>query len=772
MKIRTFYDPQFEKPPEIQVPVEIQGSAPFALGFDYYPETPGAPAQPNAYTDLTHRLISIPVSAPGDLVLTSVSDGFCGGTLSFPHRCKISSVMPPTLKVSSTPIEEACLGNVGANVEVSFTGEAPYWIEYDVQIADVDPNGKVKNFRTTTTERKIDIQKPRTTFQFEPESPGQYRYIFKRIGDRNYNDFGIETTVEPITQTFHPHSSAEFVPQQPKRFVRCISDSVTVEVMVQGSGPWALMYEILFKNKAKREVIKIPASDKKAKIFIDDLQEGGIYVVELVQIIDANGCIRTLQTGDIIIEVLSSRPSVSFQSIKPIYILEGGKASLGLYLSGRGPFQLEYINTANPQGRLKSLITAGSNLQVGVGEYQLVGFGDSVCSGLVGTSDTIKGLTILIIVLNVPKPTIALKTDVSTTSVVKDLLVMDHVCSGAARSFQVDMTGKAPWNINFRHDFTPAQSSTKESDERNVRVETTFLRQQIDTLRSGLHRYTLMSVSDDNYKTPIKPSQPHVIEQQVNPAPFASFMDSQPRIVHCISKQSGVFELEMKLVGIPPFNIKLEETHDNVQLSVIEKNVSIENLNKIDGGFKYILKTRPEHSMGKYRYFLQSVSDAAGCESTYDKDLNKDAVTSIEIADQAKISTLNPPVICVGDILSYNLQGTPPFSVGFSLNGKTQPDVQVADPVLSFWAGISGTVTITKVCNAMQCCDEHVGEDPTMTSIIKSLPKVIVDGGNDKIDDIREGDQSQFSVEFQGGKKVSYSRTAIFFYLFKNRLFK
>lgn len=80
--------------------------------------------------------------------------------------------------------------------------------------------------------------------------------------------------------------------------------------------------------------------------------------------------------------------------------------------------------------------------------------------------------------------------------------------------------------------------------------------------------------------------------------------------------------------------------------------------------------------------------------------------------------------MCVGDILSYNMQGTPPFTVGYDLNGVSQPDVEVLDPLLSFWAGIPGNVTITKVCNAMQCCDRDVSSDPLMTTTIKPLPKV------------------------------------------------
>lgn len=87
------------------------------------------------------------------------------------------------------------------------------------------------------------IMKPRYEFQFKPESEGQYTYIFKRFGDINYPN-GKSINLSPITQTFHPHSYAQFNipynaaqnPDQPFKVQRCINQQVELEIKVQGSG--------------------------------------------------------------------------------------------------------------------------------------------------------------------------------------------------------------------------------------------------------------------------------------------------------------------------------------------------------------------------------------------------------------------------------------------------------------------------------------------------------------------------------------------------------
>lgn len=111
----------------------------------------------------TGRIVT---NQPGIFKIVSVSDKWCKGVPLLPDICQVSEVDPPTLQISSSIIEEACLGAVGANFEASFTGAPPFWIEYTV-------NG--------VRQRKSGIKKTRTEFKFEPDLPGSYEYIFDRV---------------------------------------------------------------------------------------------------------------------------------------------------------------------------------------------------------------------------------------------------------------------------------------------------------------------------------------------------------------------------------------------------------------------------------------------------------------------------------------------------------------------------------------------------------------------------------------------------------------
>lgn len=321
----------------------------------------------------------------------------------------------------------------------------------------------------------------------------------------------------------------------------------------------------------------------------------------------------------------------------------------------------------------------------------------------------------------------------------KDVLVMEPTCTGSPGSFQVQLSGKAPWNVQYIHEHMSA--GITETEEKNVSVETHFLQISLDT-HAGLHMYILISIADANYGNPIalrtSAKSLYRVEQVVFALPTAIFLDPSERIFHCISKENGSLELNLKLTGHAPFNLEIQEMHNNIKQRKMDLTVEASHLSEFDGGFQFQMKIKPERSMGRYLYVLTKVSDATGCESTYDKD-SPQAATAIEIADQAKIFSSNPPNVCVGDILSYSLQGTPPFTVGFTFDGVAQQELTIADPILTLWAGSMGDVVITKICNAMGCCDEHVGNDPSMKSTVRPLPRVIVDGGIDQVDDIREG---------------------------------
>jgi nucleoporin POM152 len=165
-------------------------------------------------------------------------------------------------------------------VDLIFTGEAPYWIEYVLERRALDDRGAVERY---PREREV-YSKHRSLLVLKPKQPGNYRYIFERVGDKNYND-GISLSESSLTQIIHPHSTAYFVfskrASTPYKFVKCKGDKVKLQVGVEGSGPWEVLYEISH-TVTKRFTRAVEASSKGFEIEIENLDVAGIYTVDLV----------------------------------------------------------------------------------------------------------------------------------------------------------------------------------------------------------------------------------------------------------------------------------------------------------------------------------------------------------------------------------------------------------------------------------------------------------------------------------------------------------
>lgn len=217
---------------------------------------------------------------PGQFRLLSVSDKFCQGNLKTPKNFEIQPVYPPTFEFTTSPIEESCFGAVGTNVDLIFTGEPPYWIEYVLERRALDDRGAIERY---PKEREI-YSKHRSLLVLKPKQPGNYRYIFERVGDVNYNE-GIALSESSLTQIIHPHSTAYFVWPKgngaPFKFVRCKGDQVKLRVGVEGSGPWEVLYEISH-TITKRFTRAVDVSSNGFEIEIDNLDVAGTYTVDLV----------------------------------------------------------------------------------------------------------------------------------------------------------------------------------------------------------------------------------------------------------------------------------------------------------------------------------------------------------------------------------------------------------------------------------------------------------------------------------------------------------
>ncbi|KAJ3379442.1 hypothetical protein HDU84_006688 [Entophlyctis sp. JEL0112] len=733
---------------------------------------------------------------PGIYILTSVKDAYCQGSIQVPSETLVQQTYPPTISIMAESIEQSCVGTVGALVNVSLTGDAPFWIDYD------------EIFRGVRTRRSVIVDKLRETLRFRPALAGRYVYEFQAVGDATYTE-GIPIQNTSITQIIHPQSEARFAPNTPQRLTKCIGDTVSLPVSLHGSGPWVLSYEIAFENRKERFSVSVGAGDggdpeevtdgegeAAVEIVTPVFDAPGVYVVDLIEITDSNGCSWLLETQD--------RPSVGFTR-KSVLMLDGDSAALGLALAGRQPFNIQYINKAYPE-HIFDLRGMSEKDMIHVhapGSYEIVGMSDSVCAGT--AKQTICEVKII------PRPTIAISTkEYESEKVGSDgFFERREVCQDVPDSFEVIATGKAPFAFKYTVDRVSTDANGKHGEKKRLAAKNEVAAGNVNkvllsTSDPGIYYYSFNEIVDDNYKKPparTSGSAPFLtgLKQTVLGRPNAHFMDARERVFQCLGddeEESGSLDsadanesshkngsmgasgasISIQLAGTPPFDLTLELKHENHPAETIHvRNISTK-----------VHRFRPPtlSATGRYSIRLLGVTDATGCARVFEQQQQQQqdssaansatqsvVEVSVAVSDVARIASMNAAGgVCVGDVLTYTLQGTPPFTIAYEFErsgGKgTDGDVErdvvkgrvtVVDPLLTLYAAEAGIARITRVCNSVGCCTRPVPAGGRMETVVHELPSAIVDGGNHFVEDIREGDETVIGIDFLGEPPFSFT---------------
>ncbi|TPX54825.1 hypothetical protein PhCBS80983_g05715 [Powellomyces hirtus] len=717
---------------EKYIPVTLQGNGPWDLRYARAASEEDVEAgnfeEVLTVKQIEHPKVSIEVKKPGIYVLLSVSDKYCSGSVELPTTCLIQQAVAPTIDISVAPIVRECFGETGVDVNISMTGSPPFWVEYDQY-------NKVNGWRETAIK---EFESTTHTMRLQPPEPGEYEYTFKRIGDKMYEQ-GVQIRSKNFTQVVHSLPDVKVISAQK---TRCLGDRSIMDLSISGVPPYTLAYDIQKGSKKEGHVISV--TDKSISIETPSLEQAGTYLFVLNSLTDGNGCTAVLASRPVLIEVLAARPSAHFRCPKPIFMLEDASTKLPVVVSGQGNYKLEY-RTAEVSDHVK-MITGDKgidSIQVKMaGIYQLVSIEDAYCTGRVVEPSKCKVITI-------PKPTLEIPES-EYTWLKKEIRVRDSVCQNTPDHMYLHLTGKAPFQIKYSHKRQDGHASLDHTiGEYQDRGDPQVARIDMVTDRPGTHTYTFISIADDNYRTPVK-TGPLTLEQYVNARPTAKFLDEKDRIFQCISKESDT-ALRMEMTGEAPFSIQVHRKHESQPREVI-------HLTANESSFTYHPETTT--TTGKYTYTIKSISDASGCETHYGGTEPGSRVT-VQVADMARITMNRVGVdLCVGDLVSYSLQGTPPFTIGYTFNEIPKPDVMVRDPTFMLYPATNGTINVTHVCNSDNCC---YYPPRGLVQVIHPLPKAFMDGGFDMVDDIQEGQESFVSMKFEGTPPFSfrYSRTPL-----------
>ena len=560
------------------------------------------------------------------------------------------------------------------------------------------------------------------------------------MGDASYPE-GVALHLDSITQTVHAQPSAYFV--KTDKITVCPEDNVSLQVKLDGVGPWSLVYETSHNHLKTIDKIK-DIHESLISISTPKLNSSGLYILSLIEITDSNECKKALNSPDVTLEVLEKRPTVSFTCPRPLPFIEQTRVDLPLFMTGNPPFEIKYVDTKSPSVE-KTLVLYSNQDVLGVQEasiYQLTGIKDKYCWGnVIQESSTCETLVL-------DKPTFSIEPQEYHEKRL-ETLVRHPICQGQVSVLHLKLTGTAPFKIDYSHKL---QKDSKESSSRKVHVSdmeqvngTTLSEFPLVTNVSGTHIYVFYAISDHHYKKNWIPfKQEWQVEQRVYERPFAEFLDKKDKVFQCLSQEPGEMALDLLLQGEAPFELVMSQRQDNGPPLILEIQIQKQEILMKNGKQIYPYNPGQLKTVGKYTFSLLSIKDSTQCDSSLE-ELNSHI--SIHVADQAKISSNHPSTVCVGDMLTYALQGTPPFTIGYTWNQQSMKDLIVDDPILSLFASQSGIVSITKVCNSMGCCNRHLSG---LETIVKDMPSVFVDGGQDVVDDIREGDESIMTFEFKG----------------------
>ncbi|THV07501.1 hypothetical protein K435DRAFT_959584 [Dendrothele bispora CBS 962.96] len=703
-------------------------------------------------TEGARRELSFGANAPGQYTIMGVKGKFCSGDVLAPETCTVVERPRPTAEIEWKKIHE-CSGDTGVSASLVMHGTPPFHVYYRVQ-KDSEPSREVsKRFESS-----------RGHFTLQPEHSGHYTFTFTHISDANYQK--VELDGPSIDQIIHPQASAEFVGSsrnKKKDISICEGSMINADVELRGSGPWNLEVQIVGPKSS--EIVKFDSIENARKTLQIPVptkinQDGGSFEVDLVNIEDKYGCKRALSTPGVTVNVRRSKPTVKFygaEGKRNVTVLEREQASLPLRLTGQAPWRLKYRRIGEPRVSSVTLNSPNDVLHATEsGIYEILDISDAQCPGyVVADASTYQ-------VDWIPRPTARLSSQTQATyEPLNGSYILPPICAGNDGHVDLDLTGRPPFQIMYNIAQDNENGGSRLLDQPVFNSIQPRTRLQLLTSNPGRIYYEVKQIGDAAYplakykNTPIPRSDRLLFEQLVSMRPSARFRNRN-RLSYCLndlftpldtsSDGSLVFE------GTPPFLVEL--SIKNVATSHIEKKV----FEVMDHAWKVDLPSYEFKSIGPHLVIIESVEDASGCAHAA-----LDPVASSIWVDVAETAAIVPfdrrEDYCVGDVTQFQLEGIPPWSIEYRINGKSYTQEAKASP-LSLLQKQPGEFTITSIAHQQKMCKNSITD---LRFNVHALPSAEVAHGIPDITNIHEGEQAEiiFTLIGQPPFTFTYQRSEL-----------
>ncbi|KAF9454153.1 hypothetical protein P691DRAFT_798413 [Macrolepiota fuliginosa MF-IS2] len=677
----------------------------------------------------------IRASTPGEYRIVGIKGKHCVGQVLAPDTC--SSVINDFLSS----------GDTGVSASLILHGTPPFQVHYKMQRDSEPPQERSQTFANSRGELTL-----------RPDKSGHYAFTFVAMSDANYRK--VELKGPSIEQTVHPLASADFADSVPNRKTAssCAGDTVDFDIDLRGTGPWDVEFQIIGpKSSDNFRVTGITTPRKRVQIPIPkDLQKnGGMFEVALISAEDSY-CKRPVSVPGIIVNVKRTWPIAQFYG-KPeqrcITITEGEQANLPLRLTGDGPWRLRYRLKNDEEKILRATLhSPNDNLKVTEkGTYEIIGIDDILCPGsIVADAATYQ-------VDWIPRPSAKLSpSTVAQYDSYNGSYVLPPICEGVSDHVDLDLTGRPPFQIMYNIAQDSEAGGTKLVGQPTFNSIQPHTRFQLQTSTSGRMYYEVKQIGDAAYpltkhKTAIIPrSERLLFEQQVMKRPSVQFKNRN-RMTYCQndaltpldpSSNDGILLFE----GTPPFTLTL--TVKDVAASHPES----QTIEVHDHIWKLSLPSYQFKSIGPYLVIIESVTDASNCaQSALDPMFSS---IWIDVAETAAIIPFERREdICVGDVAQFQLEGIPPWTVGYAINKKVYSQEVKTSP-FSLLQSQPGELAITSIAHQQKMCKASVAD---LKFTVHSLPSAQVGHGKRIIQDIHEGDQAEILFTLIGEPPFTFT---------------
>ncbi|PPQ78029.1 hypothetical protein CVT25_015574 [Psilocybe cyanescens] len=670
--------------------------------------------------------LSIPANAPGEYRLLSVKGKYCTGTVLAPDACKVVQVPVPSAEIEWKRIHE-CSGDTGISSTIILHGTPPFMVYYTVK-RDNEPAREIaKRFHSSRNE-----------LTFQPESSGHYTFTFTAITDAHYTN-KIELQGPSIEQMIHPVASADFGADKKHILTTCWGDYVDVDVDLRGTGPWNLEVQII--GPENTETLQIPDIRQRRKTLKLPIpkelqQNSGNFEINLLNVEDASKCKRPLNVAPLKAIVKRIVPTARFygkEAERHVVVTENETVDLPLRLTGEKPWWIEYRKVGSGEVKRIRAPDVNANIQVrDKGVYELISVSDSECKGTV--ADDASTYTVEWI----PRPSARLAPSTAATyETYNSSHILRPICEGMNDHVDLDLTGRPPFQIMYNIAQNGESGGTKITGEpvfNSIQPRTRF---QLHTSTAGRMYYEVKQIGDAAY--PLSKSRDMVIprsqrllfEQQVSVRPSARFKNRN-RLAYCLNDALVPLDTTadgaVVLEGTPPFTMKL--SIKNVAASHVDKKTIQIPTNT----WRLDIPSYSFNSIGPHLISIEKVTDASNCEQAA-----LDPLFRSIWADVAETAAIIPferrEDICVGDVTRFQLEGIPPWTIAYKMNGKSFTQAVKTSP-FSILQQQPGLFTVSSIAHQQKMCKAAVAD---LRFTVHPLPSAQVGHGKKIFQDIHEG---------------------------------